>query len=77
MRIYAVNSYFAIFQANHQLSSLLMQVMCWVIGEYSFLVNKQREAIDLMCDLMERPEAPQTWIVASLMKLVSQVRATD
>eukprot|EP01125_Pyxidicula_operculata_P002378 TRINITY_DN12256_c0_g1_i1.p1 TRINITY_DN12256_c0_g1~~TRINITY_DN12256_c0_g1_i1.p1 ORF type:complete len:1205 (-),score=382.26 TRINITY_DN12256_c0_g1_i1:22-3636(-) len=77
LRIFAVNSYFEIVEKQGVLSDILTQVIAWTLGEYSYLVGRESEAIDVMCDLMERAHDDQVvrvWIITALTKLVSQTQ---
>lgn len=91
LRIYAVQSYFEIVEKHPVLTPILVQVISWTLGEYAFLTNQQmvdfralfqvlilQAAIDLMCDLMDRPhgeeEHVRVWIVNALTKLVAQTK---
>eukprot|EP01127_Copromyxa_protea_P006693 TRINITY_DN16695_c0_g1_i1.p1 TRINITY_DN16695_c0_g1~~TRINITY_DN16695_c0_g1_i1.p1 ORF type:complete len:1212 (-),score=327.62 TRINITY_DN16695_c0_g1_i1:36-3392(-) len=77
LRAYAVESYFEIVEKYPVLTSILIQVISWTLGEYAFLVNKQTMAFDLICDLMDRPqddEHVRVWIVNALTKLVAQTQ---
>lgn len=77
LRAFAVESYFEMVERHPVLTPILIQVISWTLGEYSFLVNKQALAIDLICDLMDRPhdyEHVRVWIVNALTKLVAQTQ---
>ena len=58
------------------LTDLLMEIISWTLGEYVYLVEQQSAAIDVICDLLERPvedEAVRGWMIHALTKLSSQV----
>lgn len=48
------------------------------LGEYAYVVDAQEEAIDLMCDFLEREHKDKgdvrLWVVNALIKLVSQTQ---
>jgi len=76
LRIFAVESYLEIVEKHAVLTDLLIEVICWTLGEYSFLIEKQNNAIDVICDLMERPLDDETcrgWMINALMKLCAQI----
>lgn len=41
LRVFAVESYFEIVEKHPVLTSILVQVIAWTLGEYSFLTNQQ------------------------------------
>eukprot|EP01124_Arcella_intermedia_P005746 TRINITY_DN13390_c0_g1_i1.p1 TRINITY_DN13390_c0_g1~~TRINITY_DN13390_c0_g1_i1.p1 ORF type:complete len:1257 (-),score=335.29 TRINITY_DN13390_c0_g1_i1:47-3325(-) len=77
LRIYAVKSYFEILEKHVVLSDILTQVIAWLLGEYSYLIGRENDAIGVMCDLMDRQhddEYVRVWIINALIKLVSQTQ---
>jgi hypothetical protein len=76
LRIFAVESFFDIVIAETMLTDLLIQVISWTLGEYAFLVDKEIEAIDAICDLFDKAqeEDVKIWFINALVKLCSHTK---
>lgn len=76
LRIFAVESFFAIIISETLLTDLLIQVISWTLGEYAFLVDKEIEAIDAICDLFDKAQEEEVkiWFINALAKLCSHTK---
>ena len=77
LRKYAATQYYALL-AKPMLPDTLMQVVCWVIGEYGYLCTDASplDIVERLCDAVERQfSQPGTrcWVVSALCKLVAQL----
>jgi len=76
LRLYAVNSYLDLIDKQH-LPDLLIQVICWVLGEYSYLAThwEPEDVMGKLCSLFKRrftDESTKPWIVTAVTKIVAQ-----
>ena len=77
LRKYAATQYYGLL-AKPLLPDILMQVVCWVLGEYGYLcTDTPLDSItERLCDTVERQFSnPSTrcWVVSALCKLVAQM----
>ena len=77
MRRFAANQYYALL-AKPMLPDILMQVVCWVLGEYGYLCGdtSRDEIAERLCDTMERQfthPSTRCWIISALVKLTAQL----
>eukprot|EP01130_Rhizamoeba_saxonica_P016183 TRINITY_DN7431_c0_g1_i2.p1 TRINITY_DN7431_c0_g1~~TRINITY_DN7431_c0_g1_i2.p1 ORF type:complete len:799 (+),score=181.72 TRINITY_DN7431_c0_g1_i2:900-3296(+) len=74
LRTYAVNSYMLLAE-RPVLTDVSKRVISWILGEYSYLVKRQDEAIDILIDLFNQKHddsAVQSWILSAISKLIAQ-----
>jgi len=76
-RAFAVNTYLKLLE-KPTLSDILVQVIAWVLGEYSRLATVDgytlEDIVELLCECVERPFEDVTtrgYLVTALMKIVS------
>ena len=77
LRRYAATQYYELL-AKPMLPDVLMQVVCWVLGEYGYLCTEAPlDAIaERLCDAVERQftnASTRCWVVCALCKLVAQM----
>ena len=77
LRRYAATQYYSLL-ASANLPDILMQIVCWVLGEYGYLC-REASLVDIterLCDAVERQfthQATRCWVVSALIKLVAQL----
>ncbi|XP_078386348.1 AP-4 complex subunit epsilon-1 isoform X1 [Cetorhinus maximus] len=74
LRLYAVNSYLALLEKNIQYPQRFLQVMSWVLGEYSYLKTeaKPEDIIQNLHCLLGKCSASletKAWILSAITKL--------
>eukprot|EP00794_Sanderia_malayensis_P009386 gene9386-10375_t len=77
LRLYAVNSYLDLIE-KPSLPDILIHLICWVIGEYSYLATHfEPEAVmDKLCSLFHRQfhdKCTKSWIVTAITKIAGQL----
>ncbi|XP_065178615.1 AP-4 complex subunit epsilon-1-like [Sycon ciliatum] len=77
LRLYAVESYMEL--TDHLiLPNILVKIMCWVLGEYSYLSEdySAKDVLTALCKLLDRQYESNAethgWIVSAISKIVSQ-----
>eukprot|EP00003_Mantamonas_plastica_P010897 TRINITY_DN2043_c0_g1_i4.p1 TRINITY_DN2043_c0_g1~~TRINITY_DN2043_c0_g1_i4.p1 ORF type:complete len:1067 (-),score=443.58 TRINITY_DN2043_c0_g1_i4:615-3815(-) len=76
LRTFAVDSYLQLCEKT-VLPDILVEVICWVVGEYSYLseTHDAQQVVDTMVELVYRPyeqQEPRCWAITALMKICSQ-----
>ncbi|XP_076124314.1 AP-4 complex subunit epsilon-1 isoform X1 [Alosa pseudoharengus] len=75
LRVYAVESYVSLLQTDPtNLPQRFLQVISWVLGEYSHLVDvlSPSQVIDLLVPLLDRPAVTsdtRSWVLSAVAKL--------
>jgi AP-4 complex subunit epsilon-1 len=77
LRLYAVSSYLNLMDKPN-LPDILVQVIAWVVGEYSYLSDDvtPQEVLHKMCALLDgdyQDSATRGWILTATLKVVSQM----
>jgi len=77
LRLYAVREYSKAL-ARPKTPELFLQLVCWVLGEYSYIAEEElapSELVSRLCDVAERPFedlSTRCYIVSALSKIVAQ-----
>lgn len=75
--MYAIREYYEVL-SKPGMPELFLQLVCWVLGEYSYVAEEEIEPDDLIArlyDLAERPlEDPATrcYIMSAIAKIIAQ-----
>ncbi|EUD67865.1 hypothetical protein C922_01477 [Plasmodium inui San Antonio 1] len=85
LRKYAVNTYITMLENNENIPFILMQIICWVLGEYSYLCDIENytteDIIDLLCECLEKtfnnPDRVKSCIITAIFKLCCFNNVTD
>ncbi|ANQ07557.1 Uncharacterized protein PCOAH_00018860 [Plasmodium coatneyi] len=85
LRKYAVNTYITMLENNENIPFILMQIICWVLGEYSYLCDIENytteDIIDLLCECLEKtfnnPDRVKSCIITAIFKLCCFNNITD
>ncbi|KYO00026.1 putative AP-4 complex subunit epsilon [Plasmodium gaboni] len=85
LRKYAVNTYIKLLETNENIPFILMQIICWVIGEYSHLCDIENytteDIIDLLCECLEKnfsnPDRVKSCLITAIFKLCSRNNIRD
>ena len=77
LRKYAATTYYNLL-AKPKLPDVLIQIVCWVLGEYGYLCDEVEltEIAERLCDAAERQftEAKtRCWVIVAIVKLVPQL----
>ncbi|XP_065066485.1 uncharacterized protein LOC135692305 [Rhopilema esculentum] len=77
LRLHAVNSYLDLIDKD-TIPDILTQVVCWVIGEYSYLATHcdPEDVLEKLCNLLRRNSRDgsiNSWIVTSIAKICAQI----
>ena len=77
LRKFAAQTYFEVLNKPN-LPDVLMQVVCWVLGEYGYLCDgvSLQEILERLADAVERQfthTATRSWVVVAICKLVPQL----
>mmetsp|Transcript_23595 Transcript_23595/g.38929 ORF Transcript_23595/g.38929 Transcript_23595/m.38929 type:complete len:1140 (-) Transcript_23595:210-3629(-) len=76
LRSFAAQTYFDML-SKPKLPDILMQVVCWVLGEYAYLsIKPLNRALERLCDAVERQfthASTRCWVVVAMTKLVAQL----
>lgn len=75
MRVFASQTYFQLLQ-QAKLPDILMQVICWVLGEYGYLCTQGvNTVLERLADTVERQFThtnTRCWVLVAITKLVAQ-----
>ncbi|SBT87695.1 AP-4 complex subunit epsilon, putative [Plasmodium malariae] len=85
LRKYAINTYVRMLENNENIPFILMQIICWVLGEYSYLCDLENytieDIIDLLCECLEKnfnnPDRVKSCIITAIFKLCAFNNITD
>ncbi|EHH27317.1 Adapter-related protein complex 4 subunit epsilon-1 [Macaca mulatta] len=83
LRLYAVQSYLTLLDMENVLyPQRFLQVMSWVLGEYSYLLDKETpaEVIAKLYRLLMNDSVSsetKTWLIAAVTKLTPQAHSSD
>ncbi|CDO64101.1 AP-4 complex subunit epsilon, putative [Plasmodium reichenowi] len=85
LRKYAVNTYIRLLESNENIPFILMQIICWVLGEYSHLCDIENytteDIIDLLCECLEKnfsnPDRVKSCLITAIFKLCSRNNIRD
>ena len=77
LRKFAAQTYYEVLNKPN-LPDVLMQVVCWVLGEYGYLCEgvSLQEILERLADAVERQfthTATRSWVVVAICKLVPQL----
>ncbi|SBS84650.1 AP-4 complex subunit epsilon, putative [Plasmodium ovale curtisi] len=85
LRKYAVNTYINMLENNENIPFILMQIICWVLGEYGYLCDIENysteDIIDLLCECVEKnfnnPDRVKSCLITAIFKLCCFNNITD
>ncbi|SCN22729.1 AP-4 complex subunit epsilon, putative [Plasmodium berghei] len=85
LRKYAVNTYIKMLEENENIPFVLIQIICFVLGEYSYLCDLENytaeDILDLLCECMEKnltnPDRVKSCIITAIFKLCCHNNITD
>uniref|UniRef100_H0V753 AP-4 complex subunit epsilon n=1 Tax=Cavia porcellus TaxID=10141 RepID=H0V753_CAVPO len=84
LRVYAVQSYLSLLDAENALiyPQRFLQVMSWVLGEYSYLLDKEKpeEVINRLYKLLMNDSISsetKAWLIAAVTKLTPQAQTSS
>ncbi|KAM4829956.1 AP-4 complex subunit epsilon-1 [Thomomys bottae] len=83
LRLYAVQSYLTLLDMENVLyPQKFLQVMSWVLGEYSYLLDKEtpEEIITRLYKLLMKEfisSETKAWLIAAITKLTPQAQSSD
>ncbi|ETB59283.1 hypothetical protein YYC_03511 [Plasmodium yoelii 17X] len=85
LRKYAVNTYIKMLEENENIPFVLIQIICFVLGEYSYLCDLENytaeDILDLLCECMEKnltnPDRVKSCIITAIFKLCCYNNITD
>ncbi|XP_007933369.1 AP-4 complex subunit epsilon-1 [Orycteropus afer afer] len=83
LRLYAVQSYLTLLDVENVLyPQRFLQVMSWVLGEYSYLLDKEtpQEVITRLYKLLVNgsiSSETKAWLIAAVTKLTTQAHSSD
>ncbi|XP_049638092.1 AP-4 complex subunit epsilon-1 [Suncus etruscus] len=83
LRLYAVRSYLTLLEVENAFyPQRFLQVMSWVLGEYSYLLDKEapEEIIAKLYKLLVNDSVSsetKTWLIAAVTKLTSQAQSSN
>ncbi|CRG99248.1 AP-4 complex subunit epsilon, putative [Plasmodium relictum] len=85
LRKYAVNTYIRLLENNENIPFILMQIICWILGEYSYLCDLENytaeDIIDLLCECLEKnfnnTDRVKSCIITAIFKLCCCNNITD